>query len=490
MSLAHGVWRVWRTATLAGALATLAACSTVPSAGETQKAAAPTDCDAWFHGLDQAVSAAGVTDAQEHRLVGHPWLRTSRFTAALAQDKDIDDATFANTVLPQMRALDRAARAAEISNLPTAALATWGLSREEVLERTERCAATSMQKTQLERHRVAVPDDYRPALRWWGAYPLTKHVFTAGIERELGRMRAAFAEPLTLAPGTRLIRYVAPPTSSSKSDADAALLDRHQPVFEKEVLTQDDLAGALVWLAPQALPVVQSERPTIYRAISHTRYRGHTLMQLVYTVWFGARPPSSPFDLLAGHLDGLVWRVTLGPQGQALVYDSIHPCGCYHYFFPTPRAVPLPAPEDEPEWMFAPQALPVVTAQDRIVLRVAARTHYLKRVSVLNAQEPLGEGAQRVSLQALSQEQLRVLPVLATLDSPVNGDTPTRSAYGPDGLVPGSQRPERWFFWPMGITSAGQMRQWGRHATAFVGKRHFDDAHLFERRFEFFLGDY
>jgi hypothetical protein len=29
------------------------------------------------------------------------------------------------------------------------------------------------------------------------------------------------------------------------------------------------------------------------------------------------------------------------------------------------------------------------------------------------------------------------------------------------------------------------MRQWGRHATAFVGKRHFDDAHLFERYFEF-----
>jgi len=33
------------------------------------------------------------------------------------------------------------------------------------------------------------------------------------------------------------------------------------------------------------------------------------------------------------------------------------------------------------------------------------------------------------------------------------------------------------------------MRQWGRHATAFVGKRHFDDADLFERRFEFVLGD-
>jgi hypothetical protein len=35
----------------------------------------------------------------------------------------------------------------------------------------------------------------------------------------------------------------------------------------------------------------------------------------------------------------------------------------------------------------------------------------------------------------------------------------------------------------MGIASAGAMRQWGHHATAFVGRRHFDDADLLEKRF-------
>jgi hypothetical protein len=35
----------------------------------------------------------------------------------------------------------------------------------------------------------------------------------------------------------------------------------------------------------------------------------------------------------------------------------------------------------------------------------------------------------------------------------------------------------------MGIASAGQMRQWGRHATAFVGRRHFDDPYLLDRYF-------
>jgi hypothetical protein len=36
----------------------------------------------------------------------------------------------------------------------------------------------------------------------------------------------------------------------------------------------------------------------------------------------------------------------------------------------------------------------------------------------------------------------------------------------------------------MGIASAGAMRQWGHHATAFVGQRHFDEADLINWRFE------
>ncbi|MBL8510596.1 MAG: hypothetical protein JNM52_03025 [Betaproteobacteria bacterium] len=58
------------------------------------------------------------------------------------------------------------------------------------------------------------------------------------------------------------------------------------------------------------------------------------------------------------------------------------------------------------------------------------------------------------------------------------------SLYGPDGLVADTARGERFLFWPMGIASPGAMRQWGHHATAFVGRRHFDDADLIERRFQ------
>jgi hypothetical protein len=67
---------------------------------------------------------------------------------------------------------------------------------------------------------------------------------------------------------------------------------------------------------------------------AYTRYADRVLLQLVYTIWFPERPARGEVDFLAGRLDGLIWRVTLSPDGEPLVYDSIHPCGCYHLFFP------------------------------------------------------------------------------------------------------------------------------------------------------------
>jgi hypothetical protein len=75
---------------------------------------------------------------------------------------------------------------------------------------------------------------------------------------------------------------------------------------------------------------------------------------------------------------------------------------------------------------------------------------------------------------------LRDEQTLRTLPWPGGG---TRSLYAADGLVTGTERAERFLFWPMGIASAGAMRQWGHHATAFVGRRHFDDPNLLDKRF-------
>ena len=108
---------------------------------------------------------------------------------------------------------------------------------------------------------------------------------------------------------------------------------------------------------------------------------------------------------------------------------------------------------------------------DKVVLRIETGTHYLQRVML----SPQKDSPTAVVYRLQGER------ALTTLQRRGGG---TRSAYGEDGLIAGSERGERWFFWPMGIESAGQMRQWGHHATAFVGRRHFDDPLLLDTYFK------
>jgi hypothetical protein len=207
----------------------------------------------------------------------------------------------------------------------------------------------------------------------------------------------------------------------------------------------------------------------VYFQRAFTRYGERVLLQLVYTLWFPERPKNGTFDLLGGRLDGLVWRVTLAPDGEPLAYDSIHPCGCYHQFFPTPRAHVRRSPDALEEWAFVPAQLPRMAEGERPAVSVDSGTHYISKVHVVHG------------IDSVVRYTLRPYDELRSMMRLEGG---TRSAFGPDGLIAGTERAERFLFWPMGIASAGAMRQWGRHATAFVGRRHFDDADLLERRFD------
>jgi hypothetical protein len=264
------------------------------------------------------------------------------------------------------------------------------------------------------------------------------------------------------------------PLSVPEPQADdlAGLIAANAPSFEVEIGGDFDRFGELRWLREAVVPAVDASKQVVYAHAARTLYRGQVLLQLVYTIWFPERPPREPGDLLAGALDGVVWRVTLSPEGEPLIYDTMHACGCFHMFFPTARAKALPAPSDLEEWAFVPRRLPGMSPGERPLVRIASRTHYVEDVSLVHGTD------------SVSRYELRDYDELRSLRRIEGGH---RSAFGPDGLVAGTERAERHFFWPMGIRSAGAMRQWGRHATAFVGRRHFDDADLFERRFEFDL---
>jgi hypothetical protein len=322
-------------------------------------------------------------------------------------------------------------------------------------------------------------------MRALGLYPLTRLAFAAAIARWHAETRADFAVPIDRLP-TRgaLTRYAAAPHAGavalpvpldplgipelSRFDR-TALLAAHAPVFEIDVTGAYDRPGT-VTLDAEDRPAVDTSTATLYTRTAHALIGGQPHLQLVYAIYFTERPARGYFDPLAGRIDGVIWRVTLAADGTPLVYDSIHPCGCYHLFFPTQYATARQRDDGLDEGLFAPQVVRAPSGAERIVVRIESATHYIQRVIV----QPRGGPARPLTID--DDRRLTSLPA-------ARGGT--RSAYGPDGLMPGTERGERMFFWPTGVESAGQMRQWGRHATAFVGRRHFDDPHLLDAYFSF-----
>ena len=473
-----------RARLVAAATSALAGCASLPAPYTAQAVTAQdAACMHAFATLDAAVDRSGVRDAESDRIAGFPTLRIDRLGAALLQQATSNELTF-DAWLQRARGLDLAGRRVERSNLPAG---------DAAMPSEDRIAACSRQLTDSLRRDIAsrsellararVPDRYSAFARAAGLYALTRVPFFAGIERwqaaHEAAMRDAAARPQ---PATRLVPSIpaadAPRPDSLARDAlgllrlddvtAERLLAAHAPVFDIEARGAFDAIGTPAWRADGSLSV-DTARPVVYQRIGYTLVQGRPLVQLVFTLWFPQRPRRGPVDLLGGNLDGVIVRLTLGPDGHVLVLDTIHACGCYHLFFPAPGLKPRPgAPTDE-EWAFAPAPLPALAAGQRVVVRIESATHYVLGVSATDSPTP------KARLPAPPESDLQRLP------QPAGG---TRSLYRADGLVAGSERSERFFYWPMGIASAGAMRQWGHHATAFVGRRHFDDADLLDRRFD------
>jgi hypothetical protein len=522
--------KAWHAALATAALLVITGCaslqsptSAVPTIDPGTAPSGLPACADWYTALDTAIDSAGVRDAGATRVAGFAHLRVDRFTASLGDELKNDTTTAARqaALVQHLLALDLQARGVEISNLPTQAreqltkLAGSNTSTD-ILQHTQACGeqlaaydtATAPRMAALLL-RLKVPDDYVTGYRVAGVYAISQIPFAAGIRKMETERLAVFAKDAPPASDTVRMRFtpavpaanhsaeqmrkILTPSPSdplripSPSPTDLAqLFAQFAPSFDIDVASDDDKPGTLLWTTASTANqsptlMLDTSAPALYQHVAHTRYANHKLLQLVYTLWLPARPkaPGSSFDLLAGKLDGIVWRVTLAPDGTPLVYDTIHPCGCYHMFFPTPGVQPKPAPQSGIEWAFVPTTLPAVTVQDRIVIRVAARTHYIDRVSVEPA-ATLSSTTQAAPLAPHDYHSLRALPLPAqALSTAAN----SRSVFSPAGFIDGTDRSERFLFWPMGIARAGTMRQWGKHATAFVGRRHFDDAMLMQERF-------
>ncbi len=480
-------------------LAVLSACTGMPDR-KIDRAAGTVSCQALLTNVDTAVREQGVKDAQDGRIDGFPYLRTNRF---LSSFRDLEPGTAAWMQWLDLL-LERGLEgwSLEYANLDEPAkdllaretIATVGMQTgfSSILGD----CARELRDGQLENPDAArilqanatVPDDYSIAMRTLGLYPLTALAFLKGIENWRADITEIYAKPTgSVAPTGPLMLYQAEqaPTVSQSDIAeilsDAAdnplkiplpgegqretLFRQYAPRYLIDQAGPDDWPGYPTWTADNTIRI-DTNRPAVFQYLSWTRYQGTNLLQLNYLVWFPARTSTGSFDLLAGKLDGLIWRVTLQPDGEPLVFDSIHACGCYHLLFAGKSVRPLSLEPGFSEPPFFPTPRQYRYSDLPLTLHLTTGNHYLVRVQPASA--PAGQ------VRSYSRH-----PANALRSLPRDGFR-RRCLYGPNGLVEGTERGERFLFWPMGISSAGAMRQTGHHATAFVGRRHFDDAFLFE----------
>lgn len=472
----------------------------------------PTDgpaaaCESLFLAVDRRVSEAGAVRSFPHRLAGFPYLRSTRVLASFRDDIDSDAGAAA--WFEHLSAADRRARESELAQVPsgerrqltrlaTTSAAQAGLSDSVDLHSTlnecrdllvlrDRGNAGRMKQL---RSRVVPEDEYSMAQRIGGLYPLTSLGVRAGVARWHESVRDVYSDPAGPASVAGDVRRYAPapapaPAAASGREVDAhtpvardaldiprpdearldALYRRHAPVWEIDTASAADIPGRPVWQRDGRTPGVDSADTVIYRYSSITRFKGRPRLQLNYLAWFDERPATGPLDALAGRLDGVIWRVTLDEEGDPMVYDSVHACGCYHLLFPVGDLALRPAARRLPEPPLVPATLDAPAPGTRVHLRLSAGAHYLEGVShrPADSESTLYRLADRDALYA----------------TPVAGGG-RRSLFREDGLVAGTGRAERWFLWPTGVRSPGAMRERGRRATAFVGRRHFDDAYLLD----------
>jgi hypothetical protein len=450
-------------------------------------------CADFFASMDHRAEEAHVLDAGAFRVEGYPYLRVDRFLASFRTE--VGDAAAFGAWVDQMQALDQEARRYEIANQTPAMGSAPGSAndRAELNATVARCGnqlkAADFQdgKQQLAlREKVTVPDEYLSLWRALGLYPLTHlYVYHRVLVWQAEARKTFSTEPPV---GWRAIRYV-PENASRTPDvrklvaearhdalgipsyspaAREALFRMYAPAWEVQIEADYDRIGKPVWTSTDMLDI-DTRHPLTYTLLSFTRFGKDVLTQLNYVIWFPSRPKANALDIYGGDLDGVNYRVTLDTNGEPLLYETIHNCGCYYGAYPTRR---LKARESidyaEPPLIFkAPELTP---SKELVTVAMESRTHYVQHLYPLARQSD----SETVPYSLADYGELRSLP------QPKGG---CRSMFGSDGLAPGSERLERFILWPTGVVSPGAMRQWGRHAVAFVGERQFDDPFYIEKMF-------
>lgn len=450
-------------------------------------------CADLFVELDRQTSDSRAVDAAYQRIAGFPYLRVDRFLASFRGEAGDPEKFMA--WLNHLQALDQSARRLEIGNLSDSDLAAmgWEGSRDALFKRIVECSDQLKKKdfndaTNRDRlHRDAVAEDEYIALRRAvGIYPLTKVFVERGVRRWHSEARQTFSP---MPPEKwRAIRYASTVAADTKAaertirGADHDILGipayaveernilfaAYAPLWEVETVTNDDRIGSPNWLTGGKINI-DTDQPVTFTHLSFTRSGRTVFTQLNYIIWFPSRPKTDVLDIYGGLLDGVNYRVTLDKIGKPILYETIHNCGCYYKAYPSKllQVRETIAYEEPPLILKAP---PIDHEQQTMVVALESRTHYVHHLYAISR----GSDIDTTAYFLRNYDRLRSLHL-------PSGNR--RSMFDRYGLVPGTERLERHILWPTGVVSPGGMRQWGKHAVAFVGKRHFDDPFYMDMMF-------
>jgi len=474
------------------------ACIPPVSRRVSQRMERPQTCEEFLTGLDDKVSAFGVRDGSSFPVPGFPYLRTDRFLSALKTR--LKDDPQKDRWVQWMQKLDLDSRKKEISNLPDPTVLSLALKpdRGVLFSRVEACSSELLHHDQ-ERPDfyealfplVQVPDEYSWAMRTLGVYPLLALPVAVVTEVSRERIKAWFETPLDRLPVEGRLQAFAPVEArvleekelgeiigqSSKNPLNLPIPDEVQgkrlvnhfaPVIVQDEAGAYDRIGRMGWKGARV--EVDPERPTIYYFFSHAFLKDVPVLQINYVLWYSRRAGARAPRIEWGHIDGLTVRISLDGEGKVFMVEAMNNCGCYHFLAPERERVDLRVPQCFQFDAFVPQWLPTVSPGERFGLRVNSGWHQAQRLIAM------GKPVDYVPYDLLPYDLLEALP---------HEDGQTESIFDGNGIAKGSERPERFILFSMGIPSIGSMRQRGHHAIELIGRTHFDAPGLFDRYFIF-----
>ncbi len=299
-------------------------------------------------------------------------------------------------------------------------------------------------------------------------------------------------------PEFRASRVYSPPRAEGSEEVDPAELDGWQLLrYFAPTITQEhvesppydpnaDYFGAAYLQGAsldEAMPGVDSSRPTLYAFMENKTIQGIEVKQLVYVLWYPEQPKLKSFDPEAGIMEGWTFRITLNPENRPVVYESVSNCGCYHKIFPSDHlerwareeygapledkvlAVEQIAPGIQaavPETVVSPRGKP-----RPVTLYYSAGHHQL--ITIRQIPMELKGTRTEATYDLVPYERLENLPFNGYL----------ASLFGEDGLVREAHRAECDLLKPSGLYHAGHARQRGTQMVNF-DEQVFDDPELLE----------